>query len=82
MIELLVKLIARMKAAGSSIDRLTLHIGTLHPQLVGFAWIWNADDGFCDELRVADAAIVSDAYTLNPLQISPHCLVHFSRYGF
>ena len=36
MVDLLVKLIRRMKAAGSSIDRLTLHIGTLHPQLVGF----------------------------------------------
>ncbi|WP_246668311.1 adenylate/guanylate cyclase domain-containing protein [Bradyrhizobium elkanii] len=68
MIDLLVKLIRRMKAAGSSIDRLTLHIGTLHPQLVGFAWVWNADDGFCDEVRVADAAIDSDAYKLNPLQ--------------
>jgi len=68
MIDLLVKLIRRMKAAGSSIDRLTLHIGTLHPQLVGFAWVWSADDGFCDEVRVADAAIDSDAYKLNPLQ--------------
>jgi adenylate cyclase len=68
MINLLVKLIARMRAAGSSVDRLTLHIGTLHPQLVGFAWVWNADDGFCDEVRVADAAIASDAYKLNPLQ--------------
>jgi adenylate cyclase len=68
MINLLVKLIGRMKAAGSSIDRLTLHIGTLHPQLVGFAWVWNIDDGFCDEVRVADAAIDSDAYRLNPLQ--------------
>jgi adenylate cyclase len=68
MIDLLVKLIARMKVAGSSIDRLTLHIGTLHPQLVGFAWVWSSDDGFCDEVRVADAVIVSDAYKLNPLQ--------------
>ncbi|WP_245477661.1 adenylate/guanylate cyclase domain-containing protein [Bradyrhizobium guangxiense] len=68
MIDLLVKLIRRMKAAGSSVDRLTLHIGTLHPQLVGFAWVWNIDDGFCDEVRVADAAIDSDAYKLNPLQ--------------
>jgi hypothetical protein len=69
MIDLLVKLIARMKVAGSSIDRLTLHIGTLHPQLVGFAWVWSSDDGFCDEVRVADAAIASDAYKLNPLQL-------------
>ncbi len=68
MIDLLVKLITRMKAAGSSVDRLTLHIGTLHPQLVGFAWIWSSDDGFCDEVRVGDATIVSDAYKLNPLQ--------------
>ncbi|MGY8709739.1 adenylate/guanylate cyclase domain-containing protein [Bradyrhizobium sp. 18BD] len=68
MIDLLVELIRRMKAAGSSVDRLTLHIGTLHPQLVGFAWVWNIDDGFCDEVRVADAAIDSDAYKLNPLQ--------------
>ncbi|MEH2539265.1 MULTISPECIES: hypothetical protein [unclassified Bradyrhizobium] len=68
MIDLLVKLIRRMKAAGSSVDRLTLHIGTLHPQLVGFAWVWNADDGLCDEVRVADAVIDSDAYKLNPLQ--------------
>ncbi len=68
MIDLLVKLIGRLKSAGSAIDRLTLHIGTLHPQLVGFAWVWNGDDGFCDEVRVADATIDSDAYRLNPLQ--------------
>ena len=68
MIVLLVNLITRIKAAGSSVDRLTLHIGTLHPQLVGFAWIWNSDDGFCDEVRVGDATIDSDAYKLNPLQ--------------
>lgn len=66
MIDLLVKLMRRMKAAGSAVDRLTLHIGTLHPQLVGFALVWNADDG--DEVRVADAAIDSGAYRLNPLQ--------------
>lgn len=68
MIDLLVKLIRRLKAADSSVDRLTLHIGTLHPQLVGFAWVWTADDGFCDEVRVADAAVDTDAYRLNPLQ--------------
>jgi adenylate cyclase len=68
MIHLLVKLINRMKAAGCSIDRFTLHIGTLHPQLVGFAWLWFSEDGFCDEVRVGDAAVVSDAYRLNPLQ--------------
>lgn len=68
MINLVVGLIARLKAVGSRIDRLTLHIGTLHPQLVGFAWVWNGDDDFCDEVRVADAVIASDAYKLNPLQ--------------
>lgn len=68
MIHLLLKLIGRMKAAGSSIDRLTLHIGTLHPQLVGFAWLWHSDDSLCEEVRVGDAAVDSDSYRLNPLQ--------------
>jgi adenylate cyclase len=61
-------LIWRLKAAASPIDRFSLHIGTLHPQLVGFAWNWSSDDGFCDEVRVTEEVIQSDAYRLNPLQ--------------
>jgi adenylate cyclase len=61
-------LIWRLRAAAFPIDRFSLHIGTLHPQLIGFAWNWNSDDGYCDEVRVTEAVVRSDAYRLNPLQ--------------
>jgi adenylate cyclase len=57
----------RLVAAGAPIERLSLHIGTLHPQLIGFAWNWNSTDGLCDEVKIADAAIESDSYRRNPL---------------
>jgi adenylate cyclase len=57
----------RLLAAGSRIDRLSLHVGTLHPQLIGFAWNWNIIDGLCDEVKVAEAATESNAFKLNPL---------------
>lgn len=57
----------RLVAAGAPIERLSLHIGTLHPQLIGFAWNWNSRDGLCDEVKVAEAATESDAYKRNPL---------------
>jgi len=57
----------RVVAAGGCIARVSLHIGTLHPQLIGFAWNWNINDGLCDEVKVAEAATHSDSFTLNPL---------------
>ena len=57
----------RLRAAGAPIDRMTLHIGTLHPQLIGFGWNWNSVDRFCDEVRVADAATETDSFKRNPL---------------
>ena len=57
----------RLVAAGGTIARVSLHIGTLHPQLIGFAYNWNINDGLCDEVKVAEAATRSDAYKLNPL---------------
>lgn len=57
----------RLVAAGASIDRVNLHIGTLHPQLIGISWGWNSTDGFCDEIKIAQAAVESDSYKLNPL---------------
>jgi adenylate cyclase len=68
MLHLLESFIRRLIGAGSSIDRVTLHVGTLHPQLVGFAWNWNSADAFCDEVRVTETAVASDSYTRNPLQ--------------
>lgn len=57
----------RLVAAGLPLDRASLHVGTLHPQLFGFAWNWNRSDGFCDEVKVAEAAVGSEAYRRNPL---------------
>ena len=44
----------RMVAAGLPLDRASVHIGTLHPQLIGFAWNWLINDGLCDEVKVAE----------------------------
>ena len=57
----------RLVAAGLPLDRASLHVGTLHPQLLGFAWNWARDDGLCDEVKVEDAARQSEAFRRNPL---------------
>lgn len=57
----------RLVAAGLPVQRASLHVGTLHPQLFGYAWNWNSDDGFCDEVKVDEAALVAPAYRANPL---------------
>jgi adenylate cyclase len=57
----------RLVAAGLPLDRASLHVGTLHPQLYGFGWNWNRVDGICDEVRVAEAALANDSYRRNPL---------------
>jgi adenylate cyclase len=61
------QLVWRLVAAGLPLDRASLHVGTLHPQVYGFAWNWNAADGLCDEVKVAEGALQSDAYRRNPL---------------
>ncbi len=63
----------RMVAAGLPVQRVGLSIGTLHPQLVGYSWNWNSDDGYCDELEVEERVLTTDAYRLNPIfQVIEH----------
>jgi len=57
----------RLVGAGLPLARASLHTGTLHPQLYGFAWNWDRTDGLCDEVRVTAAALATDAYRRNPL---------------
>ncbi len=57
----------RLVAAGAPVERVSLHVGTLHPQLIGFAWNWNSADGLCDEVKIADGATQSDSFRRNPL---------------
>lgn len=61
------QLVWRLVAAGLPLDRASLHVGTLHPQVYGFAWNWNVTDGLCDEVKVAGSALQSDSYRRNPL---------------
>jgi adenylate cyclase len=64
---LLEDLVWRLVAAGLPLDRLSLHMGTLHPQLIGFAWNWARADGLCDEVHVANDSLETDAFRRNPL---------------
>ncbi|WP_305988004.1 adenylate/guanylate cyclase domain-containing protein [Roseibium sp. MMSF_3544] len=57
----------RCKAAHLEIDRCTLHIGTLHPKVVGFSWVWNSTDELCDEIAADANAVNNVAFTKNPL---------------
>jgi adenylate cyclase len=57
----------RLVAAGLPVDRATLHVGTLHPQIIGFGWHWNRGDGLCDEIKVGERTLTSAAYRRSPL---------------
>lgn len=57
----------RLIAAGIPLDRASLHIGTLHPQLLGFAWNWRREDATCYEVKVQHATSETDSFKLNPL---------------
>lgn len=57
----------RCKAADLGIDRCTLHIGTLHPRVIGFSWFWSSKDEICDEIAADSNAINQEAFTRNPL---------------
>ncbi len=67
LIDLFHGLVLRMAAADLPVERGTLHVGTLHPQLYGYAWNWSATEGFCDEVKVSEAVLATDAYRRNPM---------------
>ncbi len=60
-------LVWRMVAAGLPVDRITIHVGTLHPQLLGFYWYWDRTDGLVDELKVDQSGLDTDRYRKSPL---------------
>ncbi|MFT7533407.1 MAG: adenylate cyclase, partial [Gammaproteobacteria bacterium] len=60
----------RLLAADFPIERFTLHVGTLHPQLTGFYWLWNKSDGIVDELQVSQAGLDTDRYRRSPLAVT------------
>ena len=66
--ELLDGLMTRLAAAGLPFDRATFHIGTLHPQVLGFTANWNPKQGSCIELRVNVNIRETTDFTLSPLR--------------
>ncbi len=60
----------RLVVAGLPLDRASLHTGTLHPQLIGFAWNWNSADGMVDEVRVGEENLSTDSFRRSPLAIA------------
>ncbi len=69
-LDLFEQFVWRLIAAGLPLDRASLHVGTLHPQLYGFAWNWNIADGLCDEVKVGAAVLNSSGYLRSPLALS------------
>ncbi len=57
----------RLVASGQPLHRASIHVGTLHPELLGYAWNWEHDDGYCDEVKIDEASLQTDAYRRNPL---------------
>lgn len=56
-----------LRAAGIPLDRASFHVGTLHPQIAGYAWNWRAEDRITDEVIVGPEARSQEAYLRNPL---------------
>lgn len=57
----------RCQIADLAIDRATLHIGTLHPRVIGFSWKWSVLDGICDEIAAEAGTLSQASFTQNPL---------------
>ncbi|TIL28960.1 MAG: adenylate/guanylate cyclase domain-containing protein [Mesorhizobium sp.] len=66
--ELLDGVIARLVAAGQPIERATLNMSTLHPQLVGITAHWRGDLGVCDEVEVNAHVRETTDYLTSPLR--------------
>jgi adenylate cyclase len=66
--EMLDGLMTRLVAAGFPFDRASFHIGTLHPQVLGFTANWNPQRGTCNELRVNVHVRETSDFLLSPLR--------------
>jgi adenylate cyclase len=58
----------RLVGAGVPLWRSTLHVGTLHPQILGFGWRWWRDEGRTDVFRVGRAARESEDFLKSPIR--------------
>ena len=58
----------RLAATDLPLDRMSLHVGTLHPQIQGFGWGWRRSDGLTDEIQVDQSVMTTDIFRSSPLQ--------------
>lgn len=58
----------RLRRAGIALARLSIHIGTVHPQFVGYDCIWSQRGDYCQERKIHHAALETDRYRRGPLR--------------
>ncbi len=66
--EMIDGLMTRLVAAGLPFERASFHVGTLHPQVLGFTANWSAQRGTCHELRVNVHVRETSDFLLSPLR--------------
>lgn len=59
----------RLRRAGVPLARLTIHIGTVHPQLLGYGCVWSLAAGYCVEYEVRHTSRDDDSYKRSPLRL-------------
>lgn len=58
---------AQLSQSGFGIDRFSVIVGTLHPQVRRYGWSWNTQDEICDEIQVSEETLASPEYRNNPM---------------
>lgn len=58
----------RLRRTGVPVVRISIHIGTVHPQLLGYGCVWNHRGGHCKEFEVRHAAIDAGSFKRGPLR--------------
>ncbi|MEM7523705.1 MAG: adenylate/guanylate cyclase domain-containing protein [Pseudomonadota bacterium] len=59
----------RIVASGAPLNRASLHVGTLHPQIAGYGMNWMSSDQILDEVVVDLQSRKQDSFILNPLYL-------------
>lgn len=59
----------RLCGAGVALARLSIHLGTVHPQLLGYGCVWNRREGHSTEYQVRHVARDDDSYKRSPLRL-------------
>jgi adenylate cyclase len=67
-VELFSELCWRLVGSGIALWRATLHFGTLHPQIQGFAVRWWRDREITEEIHIAHDAALTIEYTKSPIR--------------